>query len=73
MVAKKVDHHMSMLESEASMLHYATSYGKVKGPRLHDVILEGETRTMITDFDSGVPLDKVWKKLKRANQKLIVQ
>lgn len=73
MVAKKVGRRWKLLESEVRMLDYATKQLQIKGPRLRDLFLDGKNRAMITDLNPGVQLHQVWKKISRANKKLIIQ
>jgi Phosphotransferase enzyme family len=72
-VAQKVNKRWALLESEVRMLDYATRQVQVKGPKLRGVFLNGDERTMVTDFDHGVQVGKVWKRMSKANQKLIIQ
>ena len=72
-VAKKVHKRWKLLESEVRMLDYATRQLQVKGPKLHDVFLDGNDRVMVTDIDPGVQLHQVWTKINRTNKKLIIQ
>lgn len=71
--AKKVDYHESLLDSEVRMLDHATRICNVKGPKLRRSYLDGDMRVMETDFDLGVSVGRVWKKLSWSNQKLIIQ
>ena len=71
--AKKVDFHTELLDSEARMLDHATRTCHVKGPKLRHAYLDGDIRVMVTDFDPGVSVDKVWKRLSNSNQELIIQ
>ena len=72
-VAKKIDKRWELLESEVRMLDYATRQLQVKGPKLRDVYLNGDERVMVTDFDPGVRLENVWRKMSRANRNLIIK
>jgi Phosphotransferase enzyme family len=68
---KKIDDVKFFLESEVCMMSWASGRCHVIGPTLQGYYLEGRMRVMEMSFDSGVPLDKVWKTLTSENQKLI--
>jgi Phosphotransferase enzyme family len=71
--AKKLDYPSELLDSEVRMMDHATRVCHVKGPKLRHSYLDGKMRIMVTNFDPGVPVGNVWKKLSYGNQKLIVQ
>lgn len=70
---KKVGKRYYLLESEARMLNHATRTMDVKGPKLRYLYLEGDVRVMVTDFDRGVPVHRVWGRLSLCNKNLIMQ
>lgn len=72
-LVKKEQERWELLESEVRMLYHATGQMQVKGPKLRDMYLDGTKRVMITDFDPGVTLHSVWKKISSKNKKLIIQ
>jgi hypothetical protein len=70
-LAKKVSHVSDHLESQAYMLKYATEVAGVKAPKLHRLYVQENARLMVTDFDSGVQLDTIWRTLDHANKAAI--
>jgi Phosphotransferase enzyme family len=67
-VAKKVGGASSHMYGQAYMLKYATEVAGVQAPKLHQVYKQENAMVMVTDFDSGVGLDTVWKNLDNPNK-----